>query len=414
MKAIILLLIILLVVLGIREKKMNEINVKYIPIRINVNGIRGKSTVTRLITAILNENNHATIGKTTGTAARIIYDYNEEKEIERKPEGSNIKEQIKVIAHAKTKQAKALVCECMAVRPEYQVVYSKNIINANVYVIVNVLEDHLDVMGPTTDQIAQAFGKSIPYNGKLIIIKDKYTEYFSKIAKERNTEVYVADNSEIPAQYLDQFKYVLFPDNVSIALAVAKSLNIDKEIALKGMLKANPDPGALIIEKIENRDFSFHFVNAFAANEPASTHSIIAKLEELHYDIHNMIILFNGRPDRIDRTNQFIKDFFPMVSMPYILVGMGQSIGNIKKEYNNGKYKNVTEYIHLENQNAKQIIEELIPYLDGKMLVAIGNIHGDGMEFIEEIEKLNHLQYVAHSQTQITTHHEKKPELIIH
>jgi len=38
--------------------------------RIHVNGIRGKSSVTRLIAAALREGKVKTLGKTTGTAAR--------------------------------------------------------------------------------------------------------------------------------------------------------------------------------------------------------------------------------------------------------------------------------------------------------------------------------------------------------
>ena len=40
--------------------------------RIHVNGIRGKSSVTRLIAAALREGKVKTLGKTTGTAARTI------------------------------------------------------------------------------------------------------------------------------------------------------------------------------------------------------------------------------------------------------------------------------------------------------------------------------------------------------
>ena len=38
-------------------------NVEKIPIRVNINGIRGKSTVTRLITSILTEAGYKTVGK---------------------------------------------------------------------------------------------------------------------------------------------------------------------------------------------------------------------------------------------------------------------------------------------------------------------------------------------------------------
>ncbi|MBQ5468103.1 MAG: poly-gamma-glutamate synthase PgsB, partial [Oscillospiraceae bacterium] len=54
------------------EKRRNERNLKKLKIRVNVNGIRGKSTITRLITRILQEAGYHVVGKTTGTAARMI------------------------------------------------------------------------------------------------------------------------------------------------------------------------------------------------------------------------------------------------------------------------------------------------------------------------------------------------------
>ena len=51
---------------------------------------------------------------------------------------------------------------------------------ANIGVIVNVLEDHLDVMGPTLDEIADAFTATIPYNGHLIITQSPYADFFKK------------------------------------------------------------------------------------------------------------------------------------------------------------------------------------------------------------------------------------------
>src|SRR5699024_3126056 len=211
---IIFLLLLLLIMMGIIEQKKNQRNIKKIPLRVNVNGIRGKSTITRMISAILSEAGYKNMGKTTGTAPRIIYRHNKiEKEIVRKPRGVTISEQLTVINEAATENVDSLVCECMAVNPEYQKIYQNKMIKANIGVIVNVMEDHLDEMGPTTDQIAQAFTSTIPYNGKLIISEGKYADYFKEVAKKRNTEVYVADENEIPKGYLDKFEYVLFPNN---------------------------------------------------------------------------------------------------------------------------------------------------------------------------------------------------------
>ena len=42
--------------------------------------------------------------------------------------------------------ANAIVSECMAVNPDYQIIFQEELLQANIGVIVNVLEDHMDVM----------------------------------------------------------------------------------------------------------------------------------------------------------------------------------------------------------------------------------------------------------------------------
>ena len=239
--------IALLLFLGIKEKRKNEENIKKLPIRVNVNGIRGKSTATRLITGVLDSAGYKVVGKTTGTSPRMIYWNKEDEEvIQRNGLGANIKEQIDVVDKARKAGAEALVCECMAVRPEYQDVYQNQIFKSNITVIVNVLEDHLDVMGPTTDEIALAFTNTIPYDGYLVVDNGPYVEYFTKVCKERNTQIVVADNSKIPEGLMEQFKYTIFEDNISLALAVAEILKIDEEFALDFDVLGYLDPNITV------------------------------------------------------------------------------------------------------------------------------------------------------------------------
>ena len=80
-------------------------------------------------------------------------------------------------------KANALVNECMAVNPDYQITFQNDLVKANIGVIVNVMEDHMDVLGPTLKDVAQAFTATIPYNGKLVVMKDNYTSFFAKEAK---------------------------------------------------------------------------------------------------------------------------------------------------------------------------------------------------------------------------------------
>ena len=360
-------------------------NVEKIPIRVNINGIRGKSTVTRLITSILTEAGYKTVGKTTGTAARMIYWFQDDEDIiVRQPQGANIGEQLKVLQKAADLNAEALVCECMAVNPDYQKVFQFRMLEANIVVIVNVLEAHLDVMGPTLDQIAQAFGATIPYNGFLITIDCAYTNYFKQIAKERNTKVIIADNSKITDEYLAKFDYMIFPDNASLALAVGEALGIDEETCFKGMLNAHPDPGAMRITRIGDENLNCTFVNGFAANDPQSTVNIWERVKELEYNTEDPIVIMNCREDRVDRTEIFVSDVFPKIQT-HTLVAIGEVSEPITTAFNNGQFPNVKNYINLEYAEPDKIMETLNPLLKDRMVFGVGNIHGQGEAFIEKL-----------------------------
>jgi len=71
--SIVLLIVILLSsILGIIEFTRHQKRIYSIPIRIHVNGTRGKSSVTRLIGAALRAGGIKTITKVTGTYPRLI------------------------------------------------------------------------------------------------------------------------------------------------------------------------------------------------------------------------------------------------------------------------------------------------------------------------------------------------------
>lgn len=383
-------LLALMLIAGVIEKKRNDKNLQKLKLTINVNGIRGKSTATRLITSVLWAAGYRAVGKTTGTAARMMYwDADEEEEVIRRPHGITISEQIRVIDKAASCGANALVCECMAVRPEYQRIYQHNIIHANITVITNVLEDHIDEMGPTTEQIAWAFGDTIPYNGIAVIPGggegSEFRDYFHKIAAERNTKVFEADDTLITPEFLAKFDYELFPRNCSVALAVADALGIDREVAFEGMLKALPDPGALRIYELKHGDDEFVLANAFAANEPTSSFDIYNIVcERYGAYAERPLIIMNCRPDRVDRTRQFVNDFFPRIPNA-TLVGMGQNTGYIRSAYRKHKLSNLEEYIDLDRAEPEKVLDTIAPLLKGRVVICIGNIHGFGAPFLEAL-----------------------------
>lgn len=375
--------LVLFLGIGIYESFIHKKSINAIPIRININGIRGKSTVTRLTNGILKEAGYKTIGKTTGTSARIIYWDKEEEPILRRPEGPNIREQKVVVQEAAKLGADALVSECMAVNPDYQIIFQEKLLKANIGVIVNVLEDHLDVMGPTLDQVADAFLATIPYDGMLILSESSYVDFFTAEAKKRNTKVIVANNAAVSEKFLSQFNYMVFPENAALAFAVAEALNINPTTARHGMLKATPDPGAMRIHSLKSNHGKGSFINAFAANDPVSTINIWDRILEQGYSSKDSIIVMNCRNDRVDRTIQFVEDVLPHLEISTLIL-IGTTVEPVLNAVNDNLIK-VDELLNLEHKKTTDVFHILKEKLNNNIVFGLGNIHGAAEPLIELI-----------------------------
>lgn len=380
---LIIILTLLIISLGVLEKIKHNSNKKKIPIRININGIRGKSTITRLIFSILKENQHNVIAKTTGTDARILYWHTDKEDpIIRKPQGANIGEQKAIMRHVVHQNADSLVNECMAVNPDYQITFQNDLVKANVGVIVNVLEDHMDVLGPTLDEVAEAFAATIPFNGKAVVMQDEYTNYYKKIAQDRKTDLIVVDKNEISEDYLKKFDYIVFPDNVAIALGVAKSLGIEEDVAMKGMLNAPPDSGAVRVKYYEANNNTNIFINAFSANEPESSLAILDKVYSYNYPFEKVVIILNCRYDRVDRTYLFTEKFIPKIKIDTLIVtgSTTQMVTEVMKDYPEINYYN------FEGKEFSEVQDRILKESQKSLIFCVGNIHGNGKSIVNFIE----------------------------
>ena len=113
------ILLIILLIIGIVESYLHIYYLKNIPIRIHVNGARGKSSVTRLIASGLRENGGKVLAKTTGSSPRIINEKGQDIAIHRLRSAS-IGEQVRVIRNFSKQNIDILIIECMAVQAKYQ------------------------------------------------------------------------------------------------------------------------------------------------------------------------------------------------------------------------------------------------------------------------------------------------------
>ncbi|PSL42718.1 poly-gamma-glutamate synthase PgsB/CapB [Salsuginibacillus halophilus] len=374
-------------IIGLIERRRHQKRIDQLRLRVNINGIRGKSTATRLITGILKENGDHVLGKTTGTQARLLFWHTDEEEpIVRRPEGPNINEQMRIVHRAVAEDADVLVSECMAVKPEYQQTFQNHLIQSHISVIVNILEDHMDELGPTLDEVAKAFKTSIPKNGYLIMPDNPYIKEFRQLAEKRNTQLVIADEFEVDESFLLKFPYMIFPQNVSIALAAAHCMGIDRETALNGMLNASVDPGAMRITPVKDAVAPSYLFNAFAANDPTSTLNIWRRMGKLGYHDMETVVIMNSRDDRVDRTEQFARDVLPRMAADKVVL-MGKNNEAILKANDAGMLQS-PELIDMTNQP----VDEVFKYLKGleapAVFYGIGNIHGGGEALAELLHTL--------------------------
>ena len=373
-------LLILLMVFGYIELYIHKISLKKIPIRIHVNGTRGKSSVTRLIAAGLREGGLNTFAKTTGTIPRIINNVGNDVELHRLRSAS-IGEQIKLIRYFSKYKPDALVIECMAVNPQYQWISEHKIVNSTIGVITNVRPDHLDEMGTTIEDIALSLSNTIPYESIVFTSENEHLEPLKRVADERNTVLEVSDKKSIGSDYTNQLSFIEHPENIELALKVCKEVGVKRDVVLKGILKAQPDPGALFIWNIKFENNRNKFVSAFAANDPNSTMKVWELISKGRND--KKCIFLNTRNDRRYRTIQLIDLVFNHIK-PDLFIIRAHDIDSIIKNYSKSNIK----LIIYDMETSPKKVVNTIKDLNDHLVVGIGNMVGWGDDFIKEVKKI--------------------------
>lgn len=380
-----LFLLVLVTALGMWEMLRHVRHRRKIPIRIHVNGSRGKSSVARLIAAGLKAGGMSVVGKTTGSAAALINTDGSETPVVRRG-GPNIKEQLSVFRRAARQKPQALVIECMAVRPDLQKVCEHTIVKATHGVITNVRPDHLEVMGPSMDDVAASLAGTVPNKAHLFTSEDQYHNFLESRASKAKSKFTLSTAEAVSPEEMTHFAYEEFPENVSLALDVCHSIGVDRKTALAGMWDVTPDVGAMtrwryLVNIPGSGPKHVEFINGFAANDPDSYIRVWDRLQ-LNTQSEKVILLMNIRSDRQRRS----KDMAPLFGKElkaahYVLIGeetalFGHMIrrGGVDREI-------IHDFSHMEADQLWDSLAALGP--DGAQIIGVGNIKGIGNRLLD-------------------------------
>lgn len=313
------LVLVALCFYGVLEYHNHLRHLKYIPLRIHVNGSRGKSSVTRLIAAGLRAGGKRAIAKTTGTLPRIIdIDGNEISII--RNQRANIIEQVKFLQHISNRHPEILVMECMAVLPEYQWLCEKQMVRSHIGVITNARLDHTNEMGKFREQIIRSLLNTCPEDGVLYTSEKTHLDTVKEVAEKNRTEVFRVGGKEMSIEEMKNFSYIEHPANVGLSLAVCEHVGVDRQVALEGMYNVTPDAGALRVALCSKDNKEALFVNAMAANDPESTLQIWQVIQDRFSPLGKIILLLNSRADRQDRSAQLIEMVAGNIEQDYIIL----------------------------------------------------------------------------------------------
>ncbi len=380
--SVVVALAALLLAAGLLERRRHEQALRAIQIRIHVNGTRGKSSVARLIAAGLNAAGIRAVAKTTGSAPHLILPHGQEEELRRRG-AANIREQLATVRRAAQLGAQALVVECMAIEPELQRFSERFLLRSHITVITNVRPDHQEVLGTSPAKMAQAMSGTVPRRGTLILGEERLFPFFRQAARRRGAKMVVVRPDQEPSEAeMALFSYEEHPANVACALAVCAKLGVNQQIALQGMWRVAPDPGALTIWHITIGGKRVRFVNAFAANDPVSTVTIFERLGLRPDPERPLVLVFNARQDRPRRSLQLMELFPSALAADSYLV-IGQLSWGIRRRLVRLQRQGL-EIAVLGQAAPEEVVRQIgLRAADGSTVVGIGNIGGGGRTLVE-------------------------------
>ena len=365
-------LMILFIVFLLLEYMTLTKSVEKIPIRILVNGIRGKTTTVKILYNILKQSDYNVFAKTTGDQAVEFLADGTTKTIRRRSPTSII-ENVGILRKWSKKHPDAIVVESMALHPENQRMLAEKMIKPTHMIITNILHDHFETMGNDIQSISRTLQESF-YSKAQKILPENYSYFYKPVQNTLyyKSKLFEIDFPNIPSEVINK--------NWGLINSICVELNLDLEIAYNKFHEEWKKSNNNI--RIKNKKLNFEFWNLFSVNDYDSSKLFIEHIMKKESNKYKLEIIFNTRFDRPLRT----KSFIPLLTEYFsnnliVLVGSGSNLA----------------FRHLKKSSCKNYSKISITDIDKKfksgfrnrtLIIGIGNHFGMN-DLIEEIKLLN-------------------------
>lgn len=374
-----------LIALGLLETLIHRRVLRQLPVRVHVNGTRGKTSVVRLIAAGLRAGGKRVCSKTTGSFAAVTGPDGEDYPLHR-PNQPNIIEQMRVMRRVVGFRPEVLVMECMALQPHFQALTERQMVRSTHGVITNARADHLDVMGPHASDVALALAGTVPFGAHLFTAEREYLDTFRMAADDRGSELHATTADDVAAvtpEEMSAFRYAEHSENVALALDVCRALGVDRADALEGMQQLAPEVGATRVQSVDFFGRDIIFVNAFAANDPDSTELIWEKVVDHYAGNRFKLAVVNCRFDRPQRSQQLAEVAGRWTPADhYVLMGSGTLLFARAAVKAGIPPSRMTV---AEGLDQHELFETVLEHTEGAaLIVGMCNVHGGGAELARQ------------------------------
>ncbi len=274
----------------------------------------------------------------------------------------------------------------MSIRPEFALVESRRIIKPQILVITNVRLDHREEQGRSKPEIAASLASAVPPQATVFLTEEELRPEFEVVAAKVKARMIGVPKGIVEREsWLDQTPWPGFEENIRLALAVTDSLGVQREVAWRGIRRAEPDFGTLRVWQAElgRPPAPWILVSAFAANEPESTAVILAFLKDRLAPLCWKVVgILNFRKDRGDRSVQWLEawenGFFSGFERLYVVGGHVRSLRLKKLAMANGGI------IPLTSVSPRAVMDKVTADEPaGGVLIGMGNMGGLGAKLVE-------------------------------